>query len=343
MRGELVLATQRSPDFFALYRMQKVEPVVYVGDADDGGLMGMCTALLREGWLDGRVQKVGYLGDLRVRFDRSKAFARFFGEYFETLCERTGCSQYYTSVLASNRAALNALTRRRASRSRQPHYERLWPFTTVSVQLTHRPARTTDVEVRSATPADLPAIVARLDEDHRGRAFGYRFDDGELEHRLAHWPGFGLGDVLVARGRGGDVLGVASLWNPAPVKRFEVRAYNGSMRWVKRGYDLAATVLRWPKLPPPGGEFRYAYLSNLSVKGQDPRVFRALLEEAYRRLHGTGLHFFSFDLGDGDPLWPAVKGFMVQKLDFILFGVTPASSPRTSWPAGRTGFEVALA
>lgn len=343
MRGELVLATRRDPDFFSLYRMQKAEPFVYVGEAADGKLIGMSAALIREGWLDGKVQKVGYLGDLRVRFDRSRAFARFFGEYFEKLCEATGCTQYYTSLLASNRAALNALTRKRASRSKQPHYELLRPFTTVSVQLTRSPRKTTDLAVTSATPADLEVLSKLLDDDHRRRPFGYRFDDGELTHRLAHWPGLSLENVLVARDATGALLGTASLWNPQPVKRFEVRAYGGSMKWVKRGYNLAASVLQWPKLPEPGHEFRYAYLANVSVKGDDVRVFRALLEEAYRRLHGTGLHFFSFDLGADDPRWPAVKGFLTQKLDFALYGVTPASAPRTEWPKGPTGFEVALA
>ncbi len=343
MRGELVLATQRAPDFFSLYQMQKAEPFVYVGDADDGKLIGMCTALVREGWLDGRVQKVGYLGDLRVRFDRSRAFARFFGEYFERLCTTTGCTQYYTSLLASNRAAINALTKKRASRSKQPHYELMRPFTTVSVQLTRNPRRTTNVRVSSAAPNDLDAVSQLLAADHRTRPFGYRFDDGELAHRLAHWPGLSMENVLVARDSSGALVGTASIWNPQPVKRFEVRAYGGKMKWVKRGYDLAATVLRWPTLPAPGEEFRYAYLANVSVKNDDVAVFRALLEEAYRRLHGTGLHFFSFDLGAGDLLWPAVKGFMTQKLDFALYGVTPSSAPRTEWPKGRTGFEVALA
>lgn len=341
MRGDLVLATRRAPDFFGLYRMQRVEPVVYVGDGDEG-LFGMCTALIRDGWLDGRPQKVGYLGDLRVKFDRSRSFPRFFGEYFEALCQRTGCSQFYTSVLSSNRAALNALTKKRPGRKHQPHYELLWPFTTASVQLTWKPRRTTNVEVSSAAPADLPEVVALLAVDHRARAFGYRFDEGELEHRLASWPGLSLDDVLVARSSG-RIVGVASVWNPQPVKRYEVQAYGGSMRWVRRGYDLAATVLRWPKLPAPGSEFRYAYLSNVSVLNDDVTVFRALVEEAYRRLHGTGLHFLSFDVGADDPRRAALSGFMVRSLDFGLYAVTPASAPRTDWPRGRTGFEVALA
>ncbi len=342
MHGALALATRRDPDFFALYRMQRVEPFVYVADGE-GGLKGMCAALLRDGWLDGAPARVGYLGDLRVRFDRSRAFARFFGEYFEDLCRRTACTRYYTSILASNQAALRALTRKRSERTRQPHYELLRPFTTVSIQLTFRPRRTTDVRVVSARPDDVPAIVARLDADHRHRAFGYRFDEGEFEHRLVHWPGFDLDSTLVAKDAGGHVVGVASVWNPQPVKRFEVRAYNGSMRWVKRGYDVAATVMGWPRLPDAGQEFRSAALTNLSVKDDDVRVVRALLEAAYQRLHGTGLHFFSLDLGHEDPWWPALRGFVTQRLDFALYAVTPHGAPRTEWPKGRTGFEVALA
>ncbi len=343
MRGALVLSTQRGPDFFSLYRMQKAEPFVYVGDGADGSLIGLCAALVRDGFLDGQPQKVGYLGDLRVRFDRSRAFARFFGDYFEDLCARTGCTQYYTSLLASNRAAINALTRKKSKRLRQPHYALLRPFTTVSVQLTWKRRRATHVPVRSATEADLPQVRELLHLDHQRRPFGYRFDEGELDHRLAQWPGFSLQNTLLAHDEGGALRGVATVWNPKPVKRFRVHAYNGSMRWVKAGFNAAASVLRWPALPEPGGEFDSASLCNVSVVNDDVTVFRALLDEAYARLHGSGLHFFSFDLGHEDPLWPALKGFVVQKLDFELYGVTPHSAPRVEWPKGRTGFEVALA
>ena len=91
MKGELELSTQREPDFFSLYSMQKAAPFTYVGDDGEGGLVGMATALIRDGWLDGAPAKVGYLGDLRVRFDRARTFGRFFGDFFDALCERTGC------------------------------------------------------------------------------------------------------------------------------------------------------------------------------------------------------------------------------------------------------------
>jgi hypothetical protein len=343
MQGDLVLSTQREPDFFGLYSMQKVEPFTYVGDDGSPELVGMCTALIREGWLDGQSTRVGYLGDLRVHFDRSRAFGRFFGELFDQLCERAQCTAYVTSILSSNRAALNALTKRRPKRPNQPWYHRLHAFDAVQVQLTRRRAPSSPVKVRSATERDVERIVEALAASHRTRPFGYRYDQGEFEHRLARWPGFTLDETLVAEDARGALLGVTILWDPATVKRYRVHAYRGSMKWVKRGFNLAAAMAGWPRLPEPGGEFRSAYLANLWVRDEAPATFRALLEHAYTRLQPRGYHFFTFELDEGDSLAPALKGFLTQRLGFTLFGVTPARIARQVWPAGRTGFEVALA
>lgn len=343
MQGDLVLSTRREPDFFGLYSMQKVEPFTWVGDDGTPSLVGMCTALVREGWLDGQPTRVGYLGDLRVRFDRSKAFGRFFGELFDGLCERSNCSAYVTSILSSNRAALNALTKRRPKRPNQPWYHRLHAFDAVQVQLTRKRTPSSEVKVRSARDTDLERIIEALDADHRTRPFGYRYDLGELQHRLAHWPGFSLDDTLLAEDANGRLLGVTTLWDPSPVKRYRVHAYRGSMKWVKRGFNFVASIAGWPRLPEPGGEFRSAYLSNLWVREQSPATFRALLEHAYVRLQPRGYHFFTFELDEGDALAPALRGFTTQRLGFTLFGVTPARVARQQWQAGRTGFEIALA
>lgn len=343
MRGELVLSTQRGPDFFSLYEMQKARAFTWVGDDERGGLMGMATALVRDGWLDGAPTRVGYLGDLRVRFDRGRAFGRFFGETFNALCAETKCDTFITSILSSNGAALNALTRRKGKRTNQPHYAKLHDIDAVSVQLTRARTPSRDVTVRTATSTDLPQLVDALSLAHRARPFGYRYDDGEFQHRLARWPGFSLDETLLAVNARGDLLGCCTVWDPSPVKRYRVDAYNGQMKWVKRGFNLAAALARWPKLPQPGQEFRYAYLTNVWVRDESPATFRALVEHAYARLQPRGFHFFTFELGVSDVLNEALRGFMTRRLGFSLYGVTPASVARTTWQPGRTGFEMALA
>ncbi|WNG40962.1 hypothetical protein F0U61_50150 [Archangium violaceum] len=345
MQGELVLATQRAPDFFRLYDMQRGDTELWVHEVEEG-LDGMGAVLVREGWLEGRPCRVGYLGDLRTRFSarRSRGLARFYGPVLEETAKRQGVDVFLTSVMATNAAALQALVKRKKKREAQPHYALLRRFSAVSVHFTRqRKPRPGRIHVRRATPGDIPAMAAMLDADHRARPFGYRYDQGELEHRLERWPGLSVEGCYLAFDGGGKLVGCTSVWDPDAVKRYRVLAYRGSMRWVKWGYDAMATVLRAPRLPEPGNDFRYFYLCNTSIAGEDPTILRALVEQVYADHHGKGYHFFSLYLDEGDPLNPALEGFFQRRLDFHLYAVTPASAAREHFPTGRTGFEMALA
>ncbi len=344
MQGELVLSTQRAPDYFALFDMQRGDAEVWV-HGEGASLDGMGAIHVREGWLDGRPCRVGYLGDLRTRFSarRARGLARFYGPVLEETAERLGVDAFLTAVMASNATALQALVRRKPGRAAQPHYALLRRFSAVSIQfLLRRRPRPSPFTVRRATHADVPAMAALLDADHRARPFGYRFDTGELEHRFARWPGLRVEDTYLAFDAGGRLVGCTSAWNPEAVKRYRVHAYRGGMRWVRLGWNAMASVVRAPRLPAPGSDFRYFYLCNTSVPGEDPAIFRALLEHVYADFHGQGFHFFTLYQGEDDALAPALKGFLQRRLDFHLYAVTPASRPRDTFPPGRTGFEICL-
>jgi hypothetical protein len=344
MQGDLVLSTQRGPDYFALFDMQRGEAEVWVhGEGPAPEAMGAIH--VREGWLEGRPCRVGYLGDLRTRFAsrRARSVARFYGPLLEETAERLGVDTFLTAVMASNTAALEALVRKRPRRTAQPHYALLRRFSAVSIQfLLRRRPRPGAFSVRRASPADVPAMAALLDADHRARPFGYRYDTGELEHRFAHWPGLRVEDSYLAFDAQGRLVGCTSAWNPEAVKRYRVHAYRGGMRWVRLGWNTAASVVGAPRLPAPGGDFRYFYLCNTHVQGDDPAILRALLEQVYADFHGQGFHFFTLYQDEDDALAPALKGFLQRRLDFHLYAVTPASRPQNTFPSGRTGFEICL-
>jgi hypothetical protein len=351
MEGDLVLAVRREPDFFALYRLQRGEAACWIQDREAGsGLAGAGTVLVRDGWLDGRPQKVGYLCDLRAGAEarRSRTVVRHFAPLLARSLEAAGgATASLTAVLASNAAALAALTRRRAARASQPHYHLLRRFSAVSIQFRgrrrpYRPGAAAGLTVRTATAADLPALGNFLDEDHRRRPFGYRFDDGELEHRLGHWPGFGLDATYLVLDAAGRIAACATAWDPHPVRRYVVLAYRRSMRWVRLGWNAAARLAGWPRLPDPGDHFRSFYLCNVSVREEDPRAFRALLERVYDDHRRRGFHFFTVYADEDDPLRPALRAFATRELAFHLYAVTSANAPRTEFPPGRVGFEIAL-
>ena len=346
MTGNLGLITRRNPNFFALYACQRGLSECWVYE-EEGQLGSMGTILIRDGWLDGAPCRVGYLGDLRSRFlgRRRQGVARLYGEILDDARKRYDCDVFLTAVLASNSAALNSLVRRRRERRHQPYYHLLRRFAAVAMHWTHRRRRPKAgaFAVRRATPADIPAIAALLDADHRTRPFGYRFDQGELQHRLACWPGLAVEQTYLALNRDGQLVGCTSAWDPSALKRYNVTAYRGSMIWVKRGVNALATVLGSPRLPEPGASFRALYLCNTSIRNDDPAILHVLLEHIYADYWARGYHFALLCLYDNDPLTPALRGFVTRALDFHLYAVTSSSTPRTTYPEGRPGFEMVLA
>jgi hypothetical protein len=350
MEGGLVLATRRDPDFFALARMQRGHHDVWVFDADDGGpLKGMGAFLVREGFLDGAPMPVGYLGDLRTRgFTRERlSFPQVYAHLFARTVEQTGCEHFLTAVLADNERAIRALSSstHKSRRAAQPHYHLLQRFDMANLHLVGRLPRRkiAGLRIQTATADNLAAITALLASDHRARAFGWRFDDGEFEHRLATWPGFSLEQTFCAFADDGRLLGVTTCWDPSAVKRYRVLRYAGQMVIVKRALDVVARVSGGAPLPSPGSDFRTLYLTNLSIVDDNPVVLQAMLDSIYPRFIHAGFHFLSFPLWEGDPLAGGAKGYVVRRIPFHLYAVTSSSRARSQWQRGRPGFEMALA
>ncbi len=346
MDADLRLAVERDPDFFALYDLQEVERRVWIADVG-GSIEGIAALLGRDGWLEGSRCRVGYAGDLRFGEALRGGFflGRMFGEIFGDACDAFGCEAMLTAVIDSNRLAKAALVRRTRRFPDKPVYRPLRSFHILNIQMTTRGRpRPTDLTVRRATEDDVAAIAARLEEDHRARPFGYCFDEALLRKRLARWPGLTIDSFYVAHDGAGRLRGVAAPWDAGPVKRFRVLAYEGRMRWIKRAFNLGAFFARFPPLPPPGGLFRYVYLTHVSIAEDDPATMAALLDRIYHDLHGSGRHFICAYVERDDPLAPAFARYRTTALPATLYVM---SRPGSRWNdldlgPGRPGFEMAL-
>jgi len=158
MRGELLLTTERAPSFEALYALQAAQTQCWVYELD-GRLLGLGTIIWREGYVHGQPTTVAYLGDLRARKEVRGALARFYGKIFNSFCAQTGCQHFYTGILASNAAALKALTARSAHREQQPRYELFRRFDAMQVQFTRRPRPRHRAELRVRSGVQAGALL----------------------------------------------------------------------------------------------------------------------------------------------------------------------------------------
>jgi len=347
MDSDLVLSVRRDPDFDALYRLQTSDWLSLVIELD-GAIEGTGTILVRDGYVGGVSRRVGYLGDLRFspKLEGRLLLDRFFGPLLQEVRQRFGCELFLTAVIASNQRALRALTREteRSRRAGRPRYTLVRDFDIRSLHLLlPRRDERSAFRVRRATEHDVPALLALLDADARSRPCGFVFTARELERRLREWPGLSVGSFLLAEDEAGKLVGTLALWDAASVKRMVVQAYRRSMRRVRFAHGIVAGALGMPRLPAPGGELRYKYVTHQAIPSGDPRILRALLTRAYRELRGGGSHFLTICAPARSSLEPAFRGFQCTNLPAQLFAVTlpgvevPGDLAAT-WP----GFEMAL-
>lgn len=340
LKGALDVTQERDPDFFALTRMhQPLSSDTGIATADDGRTVGCGTAIVREGWLDGRVIKTGYMCDLRVASDMRGGIhlARAFGTFMDWVRQERGAELFTTVIFDSNTQARDALTRRSDKRKEQPVYRPMTPFTMASIQFTtKKPAPTMDVG-----PASRDELVAFLAERSKTRVLGEVLTPARFDERLATWPNLSLSDFIVARDRG-RIVGCLAPWDTGSFKRTRVLGYHGSMAWMRRAYNLAAAVRGFAPLPKPGEHFRFAFLSHFEA--DDPAVARALFLAAYARLRSRGLHFMSVCIPRGSGLEAALSGFMVNRTNMTLYVVHPPDSVHAAvdFTTLRPGFEMAI-
>jgi hypothetical protein len=348
MDAELQLALHRRPTMDALYRLHASAWESWVVELE-GRVEGMGAVLARDGWLGGERRRIGYLGDLRFSpaVQGRQLLDRFYAPVLKGAAERLGCDLFLTAVIASNDRAMRALTvrTRRSARNGRPLYTPLRDFAIRSLHLLlPAPHRRHHVTVRPATDADIPRLAALLDGDARRRPFGYVLDEGELRRRLREWPGLSVNSFLLAERGDGSLAGGLALWDADPVKRTIVHGYRGAMRRTRLVHDLAARVLRAPRLPAPGGALHYLYATHVAVPDDDPRVLSALLDAAHATARRAGYQFLSVFAPAGDPLAPAWRGRLTTDLPARLYVVTldGHEPPPACFDGARPGFEMAL-
>ena len=358
MDADLKIATERGPDFFALYDMEHDPAEQHVLAIERAGRVeGVASFLGREAWLDGRRVRTAYMTDLRFTsaIRGGSVLGSGFGRQFARAGEQLGVDLFHTLVFDGNPAAKKALVDRDARYPDKPLYRPLRSFVVTSVLLAHpRPIRKTPYVVTRGTAKDVDELLAFLEADQRTRPFGDVLHEGRFTRRLERWPGFSPESFYLARSARGTLVGCFAPWDAHAVKRYRVLSYRGSMKGVKLGYGLLSKVLGSTPLPDPGELLRYLYATHLCVPSHDPLVLTALLDRAYADLRGGGHTFLMLYMERQDPLRAALRGYLTSGIGSTFYAVCRPDSPwathdfGTDAPPGspsfvRPGFEIALA
>ena len=118
--------------------------------------------------------------------------------------------------------------------------------------------------------------------------------------------GISSSDFCVVRDKG-VIRGSLCFWDQRAFKQTVVAGYSKQLARVRPLFNLAAPVLRQPRLPPVGWHIRSAFLSHLSVDPDDDATFMALLRHAGRQAVSRGIDYLMLGLAERHTLCKVVQ------------------------------------
>lgn len=284
--GWISLSFEREPSLLAAAALEgETHRVIVAKGAVSGKIIGFFTRSARKVFINGEMETVGYLGQLR--FDPScgrvvGAMRQGYAYWRDHVRQPHECLFDLTAILADNRPARRLLE---AGIDGLPTYTPFADFSTLAIK-TSRHAR--DGTVAPGAPERLDEIACFLRRQYRPFQFAPCWTSDELR-RLCAAHDLRSDDFLLAE-ENGDIVGCVALWDQASFKQTVVRSYAWGIRTVRPLISIAAPLAGWPSLPPVGTRLRQAFLSHLAVvPGREKDLLPRLVRAAGARARERGI------------------------------------------------------
>jgi hypothetical protein len=313
MPGAIAVTFEREPHYFHGAAIEGFHQAIVCRDQETGALLGMGSRSVRSVYVNGTVQPVGYMSQLRTNeqhqwgIGRGRVVAQAF-RFFHTLHADGRAPFYLMSVVADNHPAQRLLT------SGLPGFPHLQPYVRWHTYIIYLG------QARRPTPLPAGLCLERGDAAHIPAILDCLQRNGALRQFAPYWsaetlfspnctPNLRPEDFLLALA-GDRVVGCIAAWDQSRFKQTVVRGYTGPIgRWplVRVALNWLSPVGGWPKLPAPDTPWRYCYASHPLVDAANPAVFAALVRGLYRHARDQGYSYFVLGLSEVDPLGQIVR------------------------------------
>jgi hypothetical protein len=305
MPGSVAVSYEREPNYFdgcSILGDDVETPVIRLRET--GEVVGLCCRAVRELYVQGKPQRVGYLSQLRVAKDYQGHMLVARGMRFLRERHTPDVTGYIATITEGNREATGVLVQ--LARRSFPSFEEVTGLNTLALVLRPRRSIHSDITVRSAHTDNLPMIVKFLNEQGSKRQL---FPVWKLEHfQSSRTRAFNPNDFLLAFAHD-ELVGTIGLWDQSSYKQTVVHGYNSTLKYLKPAYDAYLRLRGARSLPAIGERIRHAYASFVCIKENDANVFNTLLTKLYQLASERSHNYLMLGLCEGDPLLEVAKRF----------------------------------
>jgi hypothetical protein len=301
MPGDMVLSASYSPRFFEAIEVEGERPRVIVGE-QDGRLAGCGLSAERTVYLNGKPVRLGYLSSLRLdpAIRSTTALARGY-RFLRASEDGQGRVPFYLStIMADNVRAVSALC---SGRGDLPRYIECGRYVTHVITVNRRRAyRNRDgIRIRNGAELGPDILVKCLNEWGSKRQFYPVYTVADLAAPGGLLRGLRADDFLAACDEHGRPIGVLACWDQMPFRRYTVKRYQGSLRFLSPLLGAAGRLLGRALLPEAGTTVSCLHVACIAILNDDPRSFDCLFRHALAKAREQGRDYLLVGLSEGDP------------------------------------------
>ena len=337
MSGAISISLEREPDYFHAARVQGADASILIArDSNTGEAAGVGAINRRLVYVNGSLQQVAYLSDLRIpsKYRGSRLLALAYAHIREHLLKGDDFAQ--TIVVQDNLKALSLLTSGRAG---LPKYFPCGDYTCPAV-LIGSPAShlSTSLEILRATTEHIPAMQSFFDTHASKKQFYPYYNFSSLGN--AYMLNQSLENFFLAFDKG-FLVGIVGVWDQGAYKQTRIQGYSGPLRWLRPLINSVSTFTSGFTLPPPGSVIPSFYLHSMVIKDDDYRIFSQLIAAIRRTFNKSGYAYFLCGLDARDPLRQSLQGLKTRSFGGRHFLVSFGNDPRVKLRSGLFYLEAA--
>ena len=340
MSGDIELRIDRAPDFFTLNQLEGDRWRLAVAERD-GQIVGCICTSERDCYVNGKRQRTGYVGDLKVHPDHrdlviADGLSRYAAEFMTSLPES---APVLITVLAGNRP----MERRLGGPRGLARFSRVATIRTHSLSiLWERRNPIHWARVTAASWTDIEEMAGLWHDVARHRQLAPAHDADSLARWIREAPGLDIEDFRVARAADGKLLGFLGLWDQSRFKQLTVVSYSRRMAVARRLFNAVAPLTGSELLPDSGAPLNVVTATHVCVPSVRADVLRTLTVSAHNELRGSGCSLLNIGLDVNDPLGVAMKGLFAQPTDIHAYLADARGNAWGRELGGPLHYEIAL-
>jgi hypothetical protein len=302
MPGAISVSFEREPNYFIGAQVEApFHQTVVARDQSRGKIIGMGTRSIRDLYLNGSRQAVGYLSQFRAdphyRAMR-KTLTRGF-EFLYRLHQDGRVPFYLSSIIEDNLPARRVFAAGLPGLPRYQEYHRLHTLAIYCRRKKRELPLPDGLQLVRGSPSCISEIVACLQRN----CARYQFAPYWAADTLFcpdSTPGLNPDDFFLALD-GEQLVGCLAAWDQGCFKQTVVHSYSGALARWRSLANVGARLIGWPALPSPNSPFRYCHASHLAIDNDRSDVMAALVRAVYNHAVGRRYSYFMLGLCENHP------------------------------------------